>query len=728
MVFGRDGLEERLTDCAAALGEGLNVQSVSQGVVLPVLKELDWDVFDTGVVRPAYAKGDRCVDFALCGPPSKPHCFIGVGELGAAIDPKRTLEVAKDCDVPLVVLTDGATWSFYLSGESGSGEDSCVGDLDLRNQDESKSAETLRRYLADEHVLSGAALENAREDYSNKHGQRIAKNAIPGVWERLLAGDDELAMDAIAQAVERNKSVQPDPRDVAEFLRAWRERDLGDQRAKPIPVSDSGTTPAYTPAVARSTPDHPGVVLRQQFLDPLKLSVADVAKALNINRFWLQWIVSSKAKVASHTALRLSRYFGTTPEYWLDLQARYDLARTRASAQAEIEREVEPSGTEMASATTIEVRGGQVGLVRFGPGTSAALRECIAEQLAVPPESRSVWPTALPAAGAATALTPLLTSGNVFLATAAPSSLMTIGGGVSSAVMHGGRIVAHAPFVAASSALVPVVLPVVLLMTFSAMATSARFDRLQATVDQLAVAVRELLKRDYCDDLGLLLSAHDRLQDLGAEFDESHFFTDDMTLRLAHVEGGLGPLVRKYEVLLQAKLDSAKAGEIETSALNQRIYALATMAMCGVDRLRLKLAIQNSPSDFERRILESEKKHDEYLSYFQALADENQIEEAARRARKAHDDMNWLTCNFWGRDVARGHEEVAETAARVMRDLKPFLDRMVSLAEEQARMTSATHSVLYLSDENTGKLKAYSGDFGLSPARALEGDRGFAQS
>ena len=82
-------------------------------------------------------------------------------------------------------------------------------------------------------------------------------------------------------------------------------------------------------------------------------------------------------------------------------------------------------------------------------------------------------------------------AGNVFLATANPATLMTIGAGVGSAVMGSAGIVAQAPFVAASSALLPAVAPVMLFVTVSSMITGARLDRLQTTLGALA----EILER-----------------------------------------------------------------------------------------------------------------------------------------------------------------------------------------------------------------------------------------
>ena len=148
--------------------------------------------------------------------------------------------------------------------------------------------------------------------------------------------------------------------------------------------------------------------------------------------------------------------------------------------------------------------------------------------------------SSLPILGTGSAAASSLFAGNVFLATANPATLMAMKGGVGSAVVVGGKIVGQAPFIAASTAILPVVLPVMFFMTVSSMIMSVRFDRLQSSLDRLAGMIREALKREVAEDYGEVLSAIARLQDIASEFDESRRFTDEMKIRLALVERDLG--------------------------------------------------------------------------------------------------------------------------------------------------------------------------------------------
>jgi len=72
-------------------------------------------------------------------------------------------------------------------------------------------------------------------------------------------------------------------------------------------------------------PPHPGENIRELRLKPIKLSVADAAKALGVTRKTLSAIVNGKAGISADMAIRLSKVFKTTPELWINMQSQYDL-------------------------------------------------------------------------------------------------------------------------------------------------------------------------------------------------------------------------------------------------------------------------------------------------------------------------------------------------------------------------------------------------------------------
>lgn len=74
---------------------------------------------------------------------------------------------------------------------------------------------------------------------------------------------------------------------------------------------------------------HPGEVLEQEFLEPMKITAYALSKAIGVQQTRISLILKEKRSITADTALRLAKYFGTTPEFWLNLQREYDLRKLR---------------------------------------------------------------------------------------------------------------------------------------------------------------------------------------------------------------------------------------------------------------------------------------------------------------------------------------------------------------------------------------------------------------
>ncbi len=90
------------------------------------------------------------------------------------------------------------------------------------------------------------------------------------------------------------------------------------------------------------SPVHPGEILRDEFLIPMNLSVARLAQGIKVSEKDLDAIVHGINGITIDTALRLGHYFGMTPEFWMNLQTRYDLDVAEHTVRLKIEREIEP--------------------------------------------------------------------------------------------------------------------------------------------------------------------------------------------------------------------------------------------------------------------------------------------------------------------------------------------------------------------------------------------------
>ncbi len=89
-------------------------------------------------------------------------------------------------------------------------------------------------------------------------------------------------------------------------------------------------------------PIHPGEQLREEFMKPLGLSAYKLAKDIDVPTSRVQDIVSERRAITGDTALRLARYFGTTAEFWLNLQRDFDLEQAEIEVGEQIVARVHP--------------------------------------------------------------------------------------------------------------------------------------------------------------------------------------------------------------------------------------------------------------------------------------------------------------------------------------------------------------------------------------------------
>jgi addiction module HigA family antidote len=89
-------------------------------------------------------------------------------------------------------------------------------------------------------------------------------------------------------------------------------------------------------------PVHPGEQLREEFMKPLEMSAYRLAKDIDVPISRIQAIIDEKRGISGDTALRLGRYFGTTPEFWLNMQRDFELETAQIQAGDDIIAKVRP--------------------------------------------------------------------------------------------------------------------------------------------------------------------------------------------------------------------------------------------------------------------------------------------------------------------------------------------------------------------------------------------------
>ena len=113
-------------------------------------------------------------------------------------------------------------------------------------------------------------------------------------------------------------------------------------------MSKSSTITEADPNFRKLPPLHPGEMLREEFLVPLALSPYALAKAIGVPRTRIERLVREETPVTADTALRLGRYFNMTPQFWMNLQVRYELETSRRAMKRTLAK-IKPRNAAVAA-------------------------------------------------------------------------------------------------------------------------------------------------------------------------------------------------------------------------------------------------------------------------------------------------------------------------------------------------------------------------------------------
>lgn len=262
--MSRDTLTQTIRDIRARLGRGEygDEAKVSQGIVMRVLQDLGWPVFDTGVVVREYSIGGRRVDYALVGKFGKPAVLLEVKRVGKIeIGEGQLFEYAFHGGASIVVLTDGRNWWLYFTFGQGDHRDRRFAEVDLQDGDPNRNADLLLRYLQREAVLDGEARKRAETDLEARWKQRTADEALPAIWNRILSEGEGPLVELIRQRVEAECGVSPSEDSVRRFLRQVPVH--GDPPPQPVPApAPKPSTPPPESASAGEKVTQIGLIVR----------------------------------------------------------------------------------------------------------------------------------------------------------------------------------------------------------------------------------------------------------------------------------------------------------------------------------------------------------------------------------------------------------------------------------------------------------------------------------
>lgn len=190
------------------------------------MRQLGWDDADPQEVSPEFPVGNKKVDFALLVN-GVPNVFVEVKRVGnLSIDAEKQLfSYANEQGVPLLLLTDGQRWDFYLSMVGGPRKDRLFASIELGNTDLDDSTDVLRDFLNKPDVDSGRARRLAEDALEAKRKREKAQRELPDVWQKLRDEPDAMLVDLLAEEVLNSCGVRPDPEDITAFLKTLVTKD-----------------------------------------------------------------------------------------------------------------------------------------------------------------------------------------------------------------------------------------------------------------------------------------------------------------------------------------------------------------------------------------------------------------------------------------------------------------------------------------------------------------------
>ena len=215
-----------------------NEAEVRLAVVEPILRALNWDAAtDSRSIKPEYSVGHGRVDYALLCP-DRPQVFIEAKRRGGldARAEEQLFDYASHNGIPLLVLTDGYCWDFYLSMADGLPEERRFFRLTLADEAEIREyVKFLEMHLDKRRVSSGDARRSAETWLERNRGRERSRKAIPAAWNAVLEEPDDLVCDLLIEKVLHATGARPQADDVKEFLR-------GVPRVPTLKQPDSPTT------------------------------------------------------------------------------------------------------------------------------------------------------------------------------------------------------------------------------------------------------------------------------------------------------------------------------------------------------------------------------------------------------------------------------------------------------------------------------------------------------
>ncbi len=286
------------------------------------------------------------------------------------------------------------------------------------------------------------------------------------------------------------------------------------------------------------------------------------------------------------------------------------------------------------------------------------------------PDAKAVSPQgamSLAVAGAAAGATALSAafSSTLFMATANPATLMTLGSGVGSAVMGASGIVAQAPFIAVASSL-PVVAPILAIQALTTAVMMQQFKQVDRKLDAIKGTLDKAIARAEATHAGELLAASRIVDDVYSQYSLEGSFSHDMLVRLALAERDVRALAARFRQLVAARgtTNVDDLADVQQANYDAHSAMLASFVELRISYLRVCVDMQENPKSANSSMERLKAVIDDGIVFWQQLQDrsralKNEILGLEEKLR----DMNWAARNFPGGEGAALEKELAKRNA-----------------------------------------------------------------
>lgn len=319
-------------------------------------------------------------------------------------------------------------------------------------------------------------------------------------------------------------------------------------------------------------------------------------------------------------------------------------------------------------------------------------------------------------------------SGQLFMATANPATLMSIGNGVGSAVMGASGIVSQAPFLPVKGALMPVAAPLIAFQALSTITIMKQFKVVNERLDKIQDTLNTILYREEATFIGEVISASNRISEIENQFHICNQFTEDMIFRLALLEDKINPIFERYKYLYKNQSINTDTAlrELKLQQTDAYMVVVTSILDIRIDLLKMKINIQNNPGYMET----AAKTFVDKIGYYKQLwttiqNDSSEINKVKEELKAAVSGMNWWQKNMpsWllgKREKRKENENKVNELEKEASRHKVVVDEPIEFAmefSESIKPSESKMSLIYWKDD-LGEHSYYTDDLLIEEAAA----------